>query len=71
MTADRPRIVDQEAHAERVALDAQIRALTDRLAAQARQGSNSGAKELLDLQRQRADAFRRETGWQANPGPPA
>ena len=74
MTADRPRIVDQAAHAERVALDAQIRTLSDQLATAARtaraQDTQDGAKRLLELKARRRDAFRRETGWTGPPSNP-
>ncbi|WP_280273404.1 hypothetical protein [Nocardia wallacei] len=70
MTApDQPRIVDQAAHDERVALDQQIRTLTDKL--QATPSSSDRIKyredlhELRDLQERRKAAFRREVGWPA------
>lgn len=68
MTApDQPRIVDQAAHAERVQLDAQIRALTDTLRSEVRtakpQEHQRGLLELRNLQAARRAAFRREVGW--------
>lgn len=68
MTApNQPRIVDEAAHADRVQLDAQIRALTDRLRSEVRtakpQDHQRGLLDLQDLQAARRAAFRREVGW--------
>lgn len=65
---DRPPVVDEGAHAERVALDHQIRALTEKLS----MGGSSirleehrqGLLKLQELQDRRRDAFRREVGWE-------
>ena len=65
MTTDSP-IVDSDAHEQRVALDREIRELTDHLAEVARTDRTAYAAErrkLIDLQAQRRDAYRREVGW--------
>ncbi|MFI5783944.1 hypothetical protein [Nocardia sp. NPDC051570] len=65
---DQPRIVDEDAHRERVSLDQQIRTLTDKLTIGERPNSliehHKGLLKLQDLQEKRRDAFRREVGWE-------
>ncbi|WP_416565086.1 hypothetical protein [Nocardia testacea] len=62
-----PRIVDQAAHEERVALDVQIRELTDQLARMTstseRLAHHQGLTQLRELQASRKAALRREVGW--------
>ncbi|MBF6460178.1 hypothetical protein IU433_14145 [Nocardia puris] len=64
---EHPRIVDQDAHDERVALDLRIATLTDHLqttaATTSRVDHHRGLVELRELQKRRRDAFRREVGW--------
>lgn len=61
-----PRVVDQEAHEQRVALDAEIRELTDRLATMTspseRLAHHRGLMDLQKLQVDRRAALRREVG---------
>ncbi|MEU3013368.1 hypothetical protein [Nocardia asteroides] len=67
MTADRPPIADQDAHDQRVHLDAQIRALTDKIRDEAPRAALQDRQrdlvELRNLQAARRRAFRREVGW--------
>ncbi|MGV9668673.1 hypothetical protein [Nocardia niigatensis] len=62
-------VVDEAAHHERVALDAQIAELTEQLQVSARSWSkpdhHQGLVRLQELQRSRRDAYRREVGWTA------
>lgn len=61
-----PRVVNQEAHERRVALDAEIRELTERLAKMTAPSERlTHHRGLLDLQRLQAErkaALRREVG---------
>ncbi|RJO69800.1 hypothetical protein D5S18_28280 [Nocardia panacis] len=64
---DQPRIVDEAANAERIALDQQIRTLTDKLSMGGPsirlEEHRQGLLKLQQLQEERGDAFRRSVGW--------